>query len=120
MWTGTMTPNNGNTITCIPASGSVFEVGSTIVTCSTRHNDDVTRCQFVVHVEKFISENSYSGHVSTSASVYKAVIAMFCVMVVIMASALFLVVRYYKSKLNHHTIGVTKLEGDAMSWKILE
>ncbi|XP_071954522.1 uncharacterized protein [Antedon mediterranea] len=118
-WTNpTMSSDNILPTICAPASGSGFDVGFTTVTCSAV-TDDVIRCQFVVYVEQYISGYSYDEHVYTT-SLNKAVIVTLCVMVVIMASALFLVVRYYKSKLNHHTIGVTKLEGDAMSWKILE
>ncbi|XP_071954521.1 hyalin-like isoform X2 [Antedon mediterranea] len=61
-WTDPILTPGGISATCTPASESVFDDGSTIVTCSARDsNGDVIRCSFVVYVKEILKSDLTIG-----------------------------------------------------------
>ncbi|XP_033107303.1 uncharacterized protein LOC117109160 [Anneissia japonica] len=96
----TVTDNviTGLSATCTPESGSVFDVGSTIVTCSaTDGAGNEGSCLFVVHVTGQINTAAkiHSGN-KTDNSGYLIAVVILGVMLLVLTSTFVIVCRYYK------------------------
>ncbi|XP_071954245.1 hyalin-like [Antedon mediterranea] len=117
---------NDISATCTPASGSIFDVGSTIVTCSaTDGTGNVGSCSFVVHVmdQTYLSGYSDEGHEFISASGQVAILVVLCILVANLVLALIVVVRYYKWKWKYKQDTFTvrkKKEDDAIYCSVLQ
>ncbi|XP_033105153.1 hyalin-like [Anneissia japonica] len=110
--------HSGISATCTPASGSFFEVGLTVVTCSaTDVPGNKGSCSFVVHVtgQEYFSANTRSGNELEDTTGYLIAVVFLSVLVVVLMSALVLVCRHYKNKYKYSTNGLhMKMEDDNM------
>ncbi|XP_071954523.1 hyalin-like [Antedon mediterranea] len=120
-----LTDNVGTDVqpTCNPPSGSTFLVGSTRVTCYAVYSIVNISCWF--NVGSLINATqlpgySHSDNESKDTHHY-FVIGIGCVMVVLIASVIIVVIRYYNAKRKQITFEINmKAQEETVTWDIIK